>query len=58
VYERSLVELHTEERSEQLLIAFARFEERSKEYDRARVIYKYALEHVAKPLSRPYLGPI
>mmetsp|Transcript_19117 Transcript_19117/g.18446 ORF Transcript_19117/g.18446 Transcript_19117/m.18446 type:complete len:725 (-) Transcript_19117:635-2809(-) len=48
VYERALVELHPDERSEAMLIAFARFEERSKEFDRARVIYKFALENTAQ----------
>lgn len=46
VYERSLVELHVQERTEKLLVNFARFEERCKEVDRARVIYRYALEQL------------
>jgi crooked neck len=46
VYERSLVELHPHERTEKLLINFARFEERCKEYERARVVYQYALGQV------------
>jgi len=29
-----------------LLIAFAQFEERQKEYDRARVVYQYGLDHL------------
>lgn len=33
---------------EQLFIAFAKFEERCKEHERARVIYKYALDHIPK----------
>jgi crooked neck len=31
-----------------LFVAFAQFEERMKEIDRARVIYKYALDHISK----------
>lgn len=44
VYERSLNELHHEEKTEKLLVNFARFEIRCKEYDRARVIFMFALE--------------
>jgi hypothetical protein len=29
-------------------VAFASFEERCKEFDRARVIFKYALDHIPK----------
>lgn len=43
IYERALDELHPMERTEKLLVNFARFEERCKEIDRARVIYQYAL---------------
>jgi crooked neck len=35
-----------------LAVAFAQFEERQKEYDRARVIYKYALDRLPKEKSR------
>nr|XP_039254762.1 LOW QUALITY PROTEIN: crooked neck-like protein 1 [Styela clava] len=31
-----------------LFISFAKFEERQKEFERARVIYKYALDHIDK----------
>lgn len=48
VYERSLVEVHPSERSPSLLISFARFEERSKEVERARVLYKFAMETISK----------
>ncbi|CAM9890472.1 unnamed protein product, partial [Phaeothamnion confervicola] len=45
VYERAVAELpEGEGRGERLLVAFAEFEERCKEDDRARVIYKYALD--------------
>ena len=33
---------------ESLFIAFAKFEEGQKEYDRAKVIYRYALDHMSK----------
>lgn len=36
VYERALAELPDEEKTEKLFSAFARFEERCKEYERAR----------------------
>lgn len=44
IYERSLAELHPQEKSEKLLLNFARFEERCKEVDRARTIYQYAIQ--------------
>lgn len=45
VYERALGgELPPEEQKKQLLVSFARFEERCKEYERARVIFQYAIE--------------
>ncbi|CAG0917317.1 unnamed protein product [Notodromas monacha] len=34
--------------NDKLFIAFARFEESQREHDRARVIYKYALDHLPK----------
>lgn len=48
VYERSFVELHQQEKKEKLLVNFARFEVLCKEYHRARVIYKYAIEVAEK----------
>lgn len=33
---------------EELFIKFAEFEEKCKETDRARAIYKYALDHIPK----------
>lgn len=44
VYERALNELHPQEKTETLLLQFARFEERCKEIDRARTIYQFALQ--------------
>eukprot|EP01041_Mallomonas_annulata_P006973 gene6973-14171_t len=48
IYERAMDELHPQERSEKLLINFARFEERCKEFDRARVIFKFALSQLSQ----------
>lgn len=44
VYERALIEIPETERRDGLMTAFARFEERCKEFDRARAIYKFALD--------------
>lgn len=48
VFERTFTELADHERDEELYIQFAKFEERCKEYERARVIYKYALSQLSK----------
>lgn len=48
VYERALEELRDDEKTEQIYVAFAQFEERCREYDRARAIYKYALDKLSK----------
>ncbi|TPP64420.1 Crooked neck protein 1 [Fasciola gigantica] len=55
VYERYILFLSTaveffgaDNPQSRLLIEFARFEERQKEHDRARVIYKYALDNLPK----------
>ncbi|VDN60824.1 unnamed protein product [Dracunculus medinensis] len=45
VYERS-IEYFNENLSDTLLIAFAQFEERQKEHDRARVIYRYHIRFI------------
>lgn len=34
--------------TEELFVAFAKFEEHCKEFERARAIYKYALDHIPK----------
>ncbi|XP_068667558.1 uncharacterized protein [Aristolochia californica] len=47
-YERAVVKLADDEDAEQLFVAFAEFEERCKETERARCIYKYALDHIPK----------
>ncbi|VDN27807.1 unnamed protein product, partial [Gongylonema pulchrum] len=46
VYERAVDYFGDEHLSETLLIAFAQFEERQKEHERARLIYKYGLDHL------------
>uniref|UniRef100_A0A2C9JXA3 Crooked neck-like protein 1 n=1 Tax=Biomphalaria glabrata TaxID=6526 RepID=A0A2C9JXA3_BIOGL len=48
IYERSVEFFGEDNISEQLLVAFAKFEEAQREHDRARVIYKYALDHLPK----------
>ncbi|GLH13058.1 Protein crooked neck [Gryllus bimaculatus] len=48
VYERAVEFYGEETMDEKLYIAFAKFEEGQKEHDRARVIYKYALDHIPK----------
>ncbi|XP_024371438.1 uncharacterized protein [Physcomitrium patens] len=47
-YERSMEQLGEDGQTEELFVAFAQFEERCKELNRARVIYKYALDHTPK----------
>jgi crooked neck len=44
VYERAIAFFGEEHMDQTLLMAFATFEEMSKEYERARVIYKYGLD--------------
>lgn len=48
VFERAVEFFGDEYIEERLFIAFARFEEGQKEHDRARIIYKYALDHLPK----------
>lgn len=40
--------IHLSALQEELFIKFAEFEEKCKEIDRARAIYKYALDHIPK----------
>ncbi|MBN3270878.1 CRNL1 protein, partial [Polyodon spathula] len=48
VFERA-VEFYGEDiMDEQLFVAFAKFEEKQKEFERVRVIYKYALDRIPK----------
>ncbi|CAM8904518.1 unnamed protein product [Rhodiola kirilowii] len=47
-YERAVEKLADDEEAEQLFVAFAEFEERCKDTERARCIYKFALDHIPK----------
>jgi crooked neck len=51
VYERAIEFFGDVYMDERLYIAFAKFEENQREHERARVIYKYALEHLPKDKS-------
>ncbi|CAA6661039.1 unnamed protein product [Spirodela intermedia] len=59
-YERAVEILSDDEEAEQLFVAFSEFEERCKETERARCIYKYALDHIpkgrAEDLYRKYVA--
>uniref|UniRef100_A0A8U8CDT5 Pre-mRNA-splicing factor Syf1-like N-terminal HAT-repeats domain-containing protein n=1 Tax=Geospiza parvula TaxID=87175 RepID=A0A8U8CDT5_GEOPR len=48
VYERAVEFFGEEHMDEHLYVAFAKFEENQKEFDRVRVIYKYALDRIPK----------
>lgn len=48
VYERAIQFYGDDHFDENLFIAFAKFEEGQKEHDRARAIYRYALDHMPK----------
>eukprot|EP01117_Protostelium_nocturnum_P008078 TRINITY_DN2879_c0_g2_i1.p1 TRINITY_DN2879_c0_g2~~TRINITY_DN2879_c0_g2_i1.p1 ORF type:complete len:654 (-),score=161.21 TRINITY_DN2879_c0_g2_i1:54-2015(-) len=48
VYEKAIEYLGEEANEEKLFIAFSKYEESMKEIERARAIYKYALDHIAK----------
>uniref|UniRef100_A0A9J8BUD0 Crooked neck-like protein 1 n=1 Tax=Cyprinus carpio carpio TaxID=630221 RepID=A0A9J8BUD0_CYPCA len=48
VFERAVEFFGEEHISESLYVAFARFEEKQKEFERVRVIYKYALDRIPK----------
>ncbi|XP_046749660.1 protein crooked neck [Diprion similis] len=48
VFERAVTFYGDESLDEKLFVAFAKFEEGQREHDRARVIYKYALDHIPK----------
>ncbi|XP_005191049.2 protein crooked neck [Musca domestica] len=52
VFERAVEFFGDDYIDERLFIAFARFEEGQKEHDRARVIYKYALDHLPKDRTK------
>mmetsp|Transcript_35189 Transcript_35189/g.67252 ORF Transcript_35189/g.67252 Transcript_35189/m.67252 type:complete len:729 (-) Transcript_35189:192-2378(-) len=48
VYERAIEELGEDGHTEELFIKFCEFEEHCKELERARFIYKFALDHIPK----------
>lgn len=48
VFERAIEFYGEDNMKEDLFIAFAKFEERRKEFERARVIYKYAMDNIDK----------
>ncbi|XP_051954682.1 crooked neck-like protein 1 [Xyrauchen texanus] len=48
VFERAVEFFGEDNISENLYVAFARFEEKQKEFERVRVIYKYALDRIPK----------
>ncbi len=51
IYERACEELRLDEQDEKLFLAFARFEERCGEMDRAKAIFRYGLERLPKRAS-------
>uniref|UniRef100_A0A6A7G2M1 Crooked neck-like protein 1 n=1 Tax=Hirondellea gigas TaxID=1518452 RepID=A0A6A7G2M1_9CRUS len=51
VYARALEELGKDAHIAKLFIAFAGLEQKAKEIDRSRVIYKFALDHIPKHLA-------
>ncbi|KAK3198837.1 hypothetical protein Dsin_022252 [Dipteronia sinensis] len=55
VYERAVDELADNKEAEQQFVAFAEFEERCKESEHARCIYKFALDHIPD-LYRKFVG--
>ncbi|KAG5879664.1 hypothetical protein JTB14_021467 [Gonioctena quinquepunctata] len=52
IYERAVQFYGDDHLDEKLYIAFAKLEENQKEHNRARVIYKYALDHIPKDQTR------
>ncbi|OQR76768.1 crooked neck protein 1 [Tropilaelaps mercedesae] len=48
VFERAVVFFGDEFMTEELFLAFARFEEKQREHERVRVIYRYALDRLPK----------
>ncbi|XP_025829657.1 protein crooked neck [Agrilus planipennis] len=52
VFERAIYFYGDDHMDEKLYIAFAKFEENQKEHDRARIIYKYALDHLPKDQAK------
>ena len=52
VYERAVEELGDTANDEKLYIAFAKYEEKNGEIERARAIYKYALDNIPKQMAQ------
>ncbi|XP_039594506.1 crooked neck-like protein 1 isoform X2 [Polypterus senegalus] len=52
VFERAVEFFGEEYMDEQLFVAFAKFEEKQKESERVRVVYKYALDKIPKQQAR------
>ena len=46
MYERALAELGKRSFNEQFFIQFTKFEIRQREYDRAKILFEYALENI------------
>ncbi|KAF4072453.1 hypothetical protein AMELA_G00263180 [Ameiurus melas] len=55
VYERAAEFFGEEYMDEKLFVAFAKFEEKQKEFERVRVIYKYALDRIPKQQAQELL---
>jgi crooked neck len=55
VYERAVEFYGDEHLDEELFTAFAHFEENCKEYERARVIYQYAIDRISKENAKELL---
>ena len=51
-FERCLAELGKRAFNEQFFIQFTKFEIRQKEYDRAKILFEYALENIPKEHCR------
>ncbi|XP_059338212.1 crooked neck-like protein 1 [Ammospiza nelsoni] len=56
VYERAVEFFGEEHMDEHLYVAFAKFEENEKEFERVRVIYKYALDRIPKQDAQDLLN--
>ena len=50
-YERALAELGRRAFNEQFFIHFTKFEIRQREYERAKILFEYALENIEKDQS-------
>jgi crooked neck len=55
VYERGVEVLGDEHMDQHLYVAFAKFEENQKEFERVQVIYRYALDRISKQETQELL---